>query len=46
MNLDDHYLKREIYDLIQKDSSIFEFLQRDHWMVTHQKEIETVLKET
>jgi len=27
MNDDDHYLKKELYDLIQRDSSIFEFVQ-------------------
>ena len=28
MSEDDHYLKRELYDLIKEDSSIFEFLQK------------------
>ena len=27
MSQDDHYLKAELYDLVQEDSAIFEFLQ-------------------
>lgn len=28
MNFDDNYLKKELYDLLKKDSSIFEFLEK------------------
>jgi PAS domain S-box-containing protein len=40
-NTETHYLQRELYELVQQDSSIFEFLQRGsldgvwYWDVTH-----------
>ena len=40
-NTERHYLQRELYELVQKDESIFEFLQRGsldgvwYWDITH-----------
>ena len=40
-NSETHYLQRELYELVQQDSSIFEFLQRGsldgvwYWDITH-----------